>query len=64
LTRPPETGYAVFREGQTASFADGIFSATSAVCVTGLTVTPDTIFDSGDKMLALGKNDEVLKKFR
>lgn len=29
-----------------------------------MTITPDTVFVSGDKILALGKNDEVLKRFR
>lgn len=29
-----------------------------------MTITPDTVFSAGDKILALGKNDEVLKRFR
>lgn len=29
-----------------------------------MTVTPDTVFESGDKMLALGRNDEVMKRFK
>ncbi len=29
-----------------------------------MTITPDTVFASGDKILALGKNDEILKRFR
>lgn len=32
--------------------------------VLNMTVTPDTVFQGGDKMLALGKNDEVLRHFK